>query len=167
MTFAMRNVAMNRARTWSNTLLIALGLLTIMVMAGCGSSTQPWEQPRPEAALRSYLIALAYGDTETAWNFLLEEDQAVLEARATALNNLEGSGPGRSAAKFLSVGHITATASEISAVRFEGDVPEEGRVEVTVELHNGRTFKVPMVRASGRWFVDVPLEAAMTSTGGT
>jgi len=142
-------------------------VLLITLVAGCGSSKKPWEEPRPEPALRAYLLALAYGDADTVWGYLLEEDRAVLEARATTLADIEGSGPQRSGAKLLSAGHIIATASEISAVRFEGDVPEEGRVEVTVELHSGRTFTVPMVRASGRWFVDVPLEEATTSTGGS
>lgn len=148
-----------RLRLWQRVLTWCL-VVAASSLLGC-SKPEPWEREEPEEALKVFMAALSYRDLETVWAFLGPEDQAILTARAAAL---EASAPNikRSPWLLLNPGHVIAGATQIKNIKTLDEITEGKPLRVEITPHSGEPFEMVMIRREGRWYVDLPLEALST-----
>ena len=143
--------------------LAVIALICIpMLISGC-SRPPVWEREDPSEALRGFLAALKVRQLETVWQYLEDEDRAVLEARAESIAERSNGLIKPEPYELLRAGHIIASSDEISSIKRDPDGGEGDSARMVVHLHDTvrpedkRSFTLDMTRRSGRWTVALPL----------
>ena len=138
--------------------LVAL-TITASLMIGCDDGVET-----PEQTVLSFLTNLRQGDSEAAMEAIWPATRAVVESAYDDLEHYLGDQSPRSRDELLVVTRLESPMliARIRAGSPVPDPPEEGhQIMVEIEFRDDRQAEVPVrwSSQSGRWFVDLPVEA--------
>jgi hypothetical protein len=114
-------------------------------------------QPGPEIAVREMLQAAKTGDRDTVFSLLSPETRQRLEIEAKRATDLVGAATRYAAKDLVSIGSSDGVPAptDITVIEERGD-----RAIVEVVSPAGRS-RIELVKADGRWTIDLPQYGSM------
>lgn len=140
---------------------VASALAAMAIAAAVAGRSCRVSQRGPEAAVRDVLQAARTGDVDTVFELLSPATRAGLEAEARRATDLVGASERFSPKALISLGSSEGVPAptDITVLEERGD-----RAVVEVVSPAGRS-RLELVRAGGRWLVDLPAYGREPSPG--
>ena len=124
--------------------------LLIFATALSGCSRERWETEDPADALKLFVGAVYYSNTELAWRFLPGEVQSDLSARLKGVKT-EADEDNMAHQLIMSSGFVGP--HRFARVKIKPGSGSEGEATLLVETHQGGNHQVRMIKEEGVWRV--------------
>jgi len=131
---------------------VASALAAMAIAAAVAGRSCRVSQRGPEAAVRDVLQAARTGDRDTVFELLSPRTRAGLEAEARRATDLVGASERFSAKALISLGSSEGVPAPTDITVLE---ERDDRAVVEVVSPAGRS-RLELVRASGRWLIELP-----------
>ncbi len=130
---------------------LVLVSLCLVGLAGC-------EQPQtPEEALEALIQAVYTNDGKSAWEYLPQEEQKILSAKADKINAKAGDKGAVEPHELISSSGFVAPYAIARIERTDEQAINDGLLKVKVHTQDKKEIPVLMLNQSGGWKVSIGL----------